>query len=79
MWCFYNYVPKRISFVSQSGVLHALCTFFSLGKFPSITLLKIFFSVPLSWISSISSVLIILSFGLYVVSQITWMVCVRSF
>jgi hypothetical protein len=40
--------------------------FFRLGKFSSVTLLKTF-SGPLSWESSISSILIILRFGPFIV------------
>jgi hypothetical protein len=52
--------------------------FFRLGKFPSIILLRIFID-PLSWGSSLSSIPIILSFGLLIVSCISWMFWVRSF
>jgi hypothetical protein len=50
---------------------------FSLGKFSSIILLKIF-TGPLSWESSLSSMPIILRFHL-IVSSISWMFGVRSF
>jgi hypothetical protein len=52
--------------------------FFRLGKFSSIILLKIF-SEPLSSKSSLSSIPIILRFGLLIVSWISWMFCIRSF
>jgi hypothetical protein len=47
-------------------------SFFRLGKFSSIILLKIF-TDPLIWESSLSSVAIILRFGLLIVSWICWM------
>jgi hypothetical protein len=50
-------------------------SFFRLGKFYSIILLKIL-TGPLSWESSLSSIPIILRFGLLTVS---WMFWVRSF
>ena len=53
-------------------------SFFRLGKFSSIILLKIF-TGPLSWESSLSSIPIILRFGLLIVSWISWMFWVRSF
>jgi hypothetical protein len=37
------------------------------------------FTGPLSWESSLSSIPIILSFGLLIVSWISWMFCLRSF
>jgi hypothetical protein len=52
--------------------------FFRLGKFSSIILLKIF-TGPLSWKSYFSSKPIILSFGLLIVSWISWMFWVRIF
>ena len=51
--------------------------FFRLGKFSSMILLNIF-SVPLSCISSPSSIPIILKFVLFIVSQISWMFCVKN-
>uniref|UniRef100_A0A8C6MR47 Uncharacterized protein n=1 Tax=Mus spicilegus TaxID=10103 RepID=A0A8C6MR47_MUSSI len=51
---------------------------FRLGKFSSIILLKIF-TGPLSWESSLSSIAIILRFGLFILSWISWMFWVRSF
>jgi hypothetical protein len=53
-------------------------SFFRLGKFSSIILLKIF-TGPLSWESSLSSKSIILRFDLLIVSWISWMFWVRSF
>jgi hypothetical protein len=53
-------------------------SFFRLGKFSSIILLKIF-TGPLSWESSLSSIPSILWFGLLIVSWISWMFWVRSF
>jgi hypothetical protein len=50
-------------------------SFFRLGKFSSIILLKIF-TRPLSWESLLSSKPIILRFGFLIVS---WMFLVRSF
>ena len=68
---------------NQFGVLKASCMFMSiifygLGKFSSIILLKIF-TGPLSWKSLLSSIPIILRFGLLLVSYISWMFWVRSF
>jgi hypothetical protein len=53
-------------------------SFFKIGKFSSIILLKIF-TGPLSWESSLSSIPIILRFGLLIVHLISWMFWVRSF
>jgi hypothetical protein len=53
-------------------------SFFRLGKFSSIILLKIL-TGPLNWKSSFSSIPIILRFGLLIVSWISWMFLVRSF
>ena len=53
-------------------------SFFRLGKFSSIILLKIF-TDPLSWESSLSSIPIILRFGFLIVSWISWMFWVRIF
>jgi hypothetical protein len=53
-------------------------SFFRLGKFSSIILLKIF-TGPLSWKSSFSSIPIMLRFGLLIVSWISWMFWVRIF
>jgi hypothetical protein len=53
-------------------------SFFRLGKFSSIILLKIF-TGPLRWESWLSSIPIILSFGVLSVSWISWMFCVKSF
>jgi hypothetical protein len=52
--------------------------FFRLGKFSSIILLKIF-TGPLSYESSPSFIPIILTFGLLIVSSISWMCWVRNF
>ena len=49
-----------------------------LQKFSSIILLKIF-TGPLSWESSLSSIPVILRFGLLIVSWISWMFWVRTF
>jgi hypothetical protein len=53
-------------------------SFFRLGKFSSIILLKIF-TGPLNWESTISFIPIILRFGLLIMSWISWMFWVRSF
>jgi hypothetical protein len=53
-------------------------SFFRLGKFSSIILLKIF-TGPLHWKSSISSIPVILRFVLLILSWISWMFCVRIF
>ena len=53
-------------------------SFFRLGKFSSIILLKIFTGL-LVWESSLSSIPIILRFGLHIVSWISWMFWVRGF
>jgi hypothetical protein len=53
-------------------------SFFRLGRFCSIILLKIF-TGPLSWKFSLSSIPIILRFDLLIMSWISWMVWVRSF
>jgi hypothetical protein len=50
---------------------------FRLGKLSSMIMLKIF-PGPLSWESSLSSIPIILRFGLLIVSWISWMFWVRS-
>jgi len=53
-------------------------SFFRLAKFSSKILLKIF-TGPLSWKSSLTSIPMILRFGLLVVFWISWMFWVRSF
>jgi len=53
-------------------------SFFRLGKFSSIILLKIF-TGPLIWESLLSSICIILSFDLLILSSISWMFWARSF
>jgi hypothetical protein len=53
-------------------------SFFRLGKFSCMNLLKIF-SGPLSWASLLSSIPFILRFGLFILSWISWMFWVRSF
>jgi hypothetical protein len=53
-------------------------SFFRLGKFSSIILLKIF-TGTLSWESSFSFIPIILRFHFLIVSWISWMFWVRSF
>jgi hypothetical protein len=52
-------------------------SFFRLGKFFSI-MLKIL-TGPLSWESSLPSILITIRFDLFIVSSISWMFWVRSF
>ena len=47
-------------------------SFFRLGKFSSMILLKTF-SGPLTWEFSFSSIQIILRFGPFIVSSISWM------
>jgi hypothetical protein len=64
---------SSICFLYVKGI-----SFFRSGKFSSIILLKIF-TGPLSWESSLSSIPIILRFGLLIVSWISWMLWVRSF
>lgn len=44
-------------------------TFFRSGKFSSMIFVKIFFSVPLPWISSLSS---FCRFGVFIMSQTSW-------
>jgi hypothetical protein len=53
-------------------------SFFRLGKFSSIILLKIF-TGPLIWESSLSTIPIIPRSGLVIVSWISWMFWVKSF
>jgi hypothetical protein len=53
-------------------------SFFRLKKFSCIILLKIF-TGHLRWESSLSSIPIILRFGLLTVSLISWMFWVRNF
>jgi hypothetical protein len=53
-------------------------SFFRLGKFSSIILLKIF-TGPLIWEASLSSIPIILRFGLLIVSCISWSFGLRAF
>jgi hypothetical protein len=53
-------------------------SFFRLGKFSSIILLKIFIG-PFSWEFSLSFIPIILRFGLFLVAWISWMYWARSF
>jgi len=53
-------------------------SFFGLGKFSSMILLKIF-TGPLSWESLLSSIPIILWFYLLIVFWISWIFWVRSF
>ena len=60
------------------GVLYVSCTlrgisFFRLGKFSSVIFVESIFSIFLTWIFSPSSGPIILRFGLFQVSQISWM------
>ena len=53
-------------------------SFFRLGKFSSITLLKIFIG-HLVWESLLSSIPVILRFGSHILSWISWMILVRRF
>ena len=53
-------------------------SFFRLGKFSSITLLKIFIG-PLIWESLLSSIPVILRFGSHILSWISWMILDRKF
>ena len=74
---------KEIHLVNLFGVLQASCmfmgiSFFRLGKFSSIILLKIF-TVPLRCESSLQFIPIILRFGLLILSWISWIFWVRSF
>jgi hypothetical protein len=85
IWCFCYYVMRGISFLIPSvwcsvGFLYIYMgiSFFSLGKSYSIILLKMF-TGPLSWESLLSSILIILWFGLLIVSWISWMFWVKRF
>ena len=80
MWCFDYYVSEGISFLVWSPVCSFFknIPFFRLEKFSSIILLKIF-TGPLSWKSLLSSIPIILRFGLLIVSLISWMFWVRTF
>jgi hypothetical protein len=76
IWCFDYYVMGRISFLVQTiwssvGYLYVHGHLFRLA-------LKIF-TGPLSWESSLSSIPIILRFGLFIVSWIFWMFWVRRF
>jgi hypothetical protein len=72
-----------LSWSNLYGVLYVSCTFigisfFRLGKFSFIISLKIF-SGPLDWDSSPSSTPIILGFGLFIMSQISQTLCVKTF
>ena len=83
IWYFDYYVMGGISLLVHSiwssvGLSFLYGHLFRLGKFSSVILLKIF-TGPLSWESSVSSILIILRFGLLIVSWISWMVLVKSF
>ena len=76
IWCFDYYVMGRSSFLVQTiwssvGYLYVHGHLFRLA-------LKIF-TGPLSWESSLSSIPIILRFGLLIVSWISWMFWVRIF
>jgi hypothetical protein len=53
-------------------------SFFCLGRFSFIILLKIF-TFSLTWKSLLSSIPIVLRLGLLIVSWISWMFWVRSF
>jgi hypothetical protein len=77
------YQEEFLFWSSLFGLLWASCmfmgiSFFRFGKFSSIILLKIF-TGPLSWEPSLSSIPIILRFGLHIVSWISWMFGVRRF
>jgi hypothetical protein len=79
--CFDYYVTGGISLLVQSiwssvGFLYVHGHLFMLEKFSSIILLKIF-TRPLSWESSLSS--IIIRFCFFNVSWICWMFWIRSF
>jgi len=84
IWCFDYYVTGGFSFLVQSiwssvGFLYAYgSSFFRLGKFSSMILLKIFIG-PLSWESSLSSIPIILRFDLLIESWISCMFWTSSF
>jgi hypothetical protein len=72
-------------FVFQSnlfGVLYASCTSISISlrlvRFSSMIVLKTF-SGPLRWVSFPPSIPVSLTFALFIVSQISWMVCLRRF
>lgn len=53
-------------------------SFFKLEKFSSITLLKLF-SMPLTWVSFLTSILIINKFCLFIVFLISWIIHSHSF
>jgi hypothetical protein len=53
-------------------------SFFRLGKFSSIILLKIF-THPLSWESLLSPIPIILRFDLLIASWVSWIIWIRIF
>ena len=53
-------------------------SFFRLGKFSCIILLKIF-TGPINWESSLLSLPVVLRFGLLIASWISWMFWVRNF
>lgn len=80
---FFSYCVGRVlSFMIQS-IYYSLsfCTFtdiFNLGKFSSMTFLKIF-SGPFSSVSSFSCISIVLWFVLFIVPHISWMFHVRNF
>ena len=85
IWLFDYYVIGGTSFFWSRlfAVLLASCmfvgiSFFRLERFSSIILLKIF-AGPLSWQSSLSSIPIIHSFGLFIMFWISWMYWVRIF
>jgi hypothetical protein len=84
IWCFDYDMTGEISFLVQSiwssvGFLYVHgITFFSLAKFSSKNLLKIF-TGPLSWATLLSSIPIFFRFGLLVVSWISWMFWVKIF
>jgi hypothetical protein len=79
---FYYYMTEEFLFCSSLFVVLWVSSmimgisFFRLGKFSSIILLKIFTG---PWESSLCSIPIILRFGLLIVSWISWMFWVRTF
>ena len=82
--CFDYYVVRGFSFLIQSNWCSISffyiigMSFFRLEKFSSMILLKIF-SGPWSWDSSPSSIPVILLLDLFIVSQISWIFCIRDF
>lgn len=81
---FDRYVSQGISFLALSTwcSICLLClidvSFFRLGKSSYMILLKMF-PVPLTWVSSHSSMPIICRFDLFMVSQVSWMLFLPEF